>query len=466
MTPEVPLLREQLGTLVVGSIFSFVGLVALAVAAIRRRREFLLLLWCGCFIGMYGVRLLAQAAAALSLAPGSPWPDRLDVVVTYMLVVPGVLFWVELTVGRLRRILQWFSVNGLVNGTIGLGYFAATGSRDKVLLLNSFLAIAMLIAVGVAVAVPRLSRTFLVVQSRVLAVCLPAIAIAGLYYTAAALLGFHPPRGIEPAAFALWVFALGYVAAQRVFANERRLLAIEGELETARRIQFSILPEGLPAIAGLRIAAAYHPMSAVAGDFYQFIPVDPHRLGVLVADVSGHGVPAALISSMIKVAMQSVVRVAPNPGELLGHLNRILSPELRGQLTTAAYLWIDTETRLARYSAAGHPPLLHWKGAQGELEWLESNGLLFGITPECDYPVRTLSLRPSDRLVLYTDGMTEPESPTGEAFGDRRLERVLGPHRSFPASDLLQRMLVELQRWQPPGTLQQDDITVIVMDVL
>ena len=80
-----------------------------------------------------------------------------------------------------------------------------------------------------------------------------------------------------------------------MLANERRLLAMESELETARRIQSSILPESIPGMPGLRIAAAYRPMSAVAGDFYQFIPVDPQRLGVLVADVAGHGVPAALI---------------------------------------------------------------------------------------------------------------------------------------------------------------------------
>jgi sigma-B regulation protein RsbU (phosphoserine phosphatase) len=261
-------------------------------------------------------------------------------------------------------------------------------------------------------------------------------------------------------------FTLGYVAVQRTFENERRLLTIENELETARQIQFSILPQSTPVIARLRIAAAYQPMSAVAGDFYQFIPVDPHRLGVLVADITGHGVPAALISSMIKVAMQSVVRFAHDPGEVLRGLNGILSPELRGQLISAAYLWIDTESCCARYSAAGHPPLLYWRSAPGELERIESNGLLLGATSKSDYPARTLPLRSCDRLLIYTEGMTEPESLAGEAFGERQLERVVRDHRSLPASDLLQRVLFELQSWQPPVTPQQDDITLIVMDVL
>jgi serine phosphatase RsbU (regulator of sigma subunit) len=94
-------------------------------------------------------------------------------------------------------------------------------------------------------------------------------------------------------------------------------LTIGSELETAREIQLSILPSEVPSVSNLRIAAACHARSAVAGDFYQFIPVDPHRLGVLVADVSGHGVPAALISSMLKVAMQSVAANADDPSQVL-----------------------------------------------------------------------------------------------------------------------------------------------------
>lgn len=323
----------------------------------------------------------------------------------------------------------------------------------------------MLIVVSVIVAIPKLSRRFLVVHSRVLTACLCAIAIAAVYYTSSSYLHFHPSRNLEPGAFALWVFAMGYVAAERSLANERRLFAIENELDMARRIQFSILPESVPLVTRLRLAAAYRPMSAVAGDFYQFIPIDEHRMGVLIADVAGHGVPAALISSMIKVAMQSVLGFADDPGEVLRSLNRTLSPELGGQLISAAYLWIDTQGSYARYSAAGHPPLLYWRSAQGDLEQIESNGLLFGVTPDSDYPVRTLPLQSCDRLLIYTDGVTEPENSTGEAFGESKLQGVLQDHRSLPASELLQQLLFELHNWQPPDAPQPDDITLILMDV-
>lgn len=266
--------------------------------------------------------------------------------------------------------------------------------------------------------------------------------------------------------FGALLFSLGYVALEILFTNERRLLSIETELETARQIQSSILPASVPELANLRIAASYHPMTAAAGDFYQFVRSDNNHLGMLVADVSGHGIPAALISSMIKVAMQSVAGFAPDPAKVLGGLNHILSTELRGQLTSAAYLWIDTENHSARYSAAGHPPLLYWRDACGELQHIESNGLLFGVAQDCEYPVCSLTVESRDRFLIYTEGLIEPENARGESFGDQQLEQVVRNNRSHPASELMQQLLSELRKWQPASTSQQDDITLIVVDIL
>lgn len=278
--------------------------------------------------------------------------------------------------------------------------------------------------------------------------------------------GFPPSPYIEPIAFAAWISALGYEAAKHTFNNEKRPLSIEGELETARQIQSSILPDQIPTVAGLSIAASYHPMSAVAGDYYQFLQLESRGLGVLVADVSGHGVPAALIASMIKVAMQSVACFASDPGRVLHDLNRILTPELRGRLISAGYLWIDTGRNTARYSAAGHPPLLHWRGKTGDLLQIESNGLLFGVAQENEYPEVTLTLDSGDRLLIYTDGLVEPENARGESFGDRQLERILSGSRILPPSELSKLLLSELRGWQPGSISQQDDITLVVVDVL
>ena len=188
-------------------------------------------------------------------------------------------------------------------------------------------------------------------------------------------------------------------------------------LAIAREIQASILPSDSPELKNLRVAAAYCPMTAVAGNFYEFIP----RLPVGRRD--GHGVPAALIAAMIKVAMQSVVACAHDPREVLRGLNGVLLAQLRTQLVSAAYLWLDTENRSALYSAAGHPPLLHCR--EGKLERIESNGLLLGVLPNSDYPLCDMPVLPGDRFLLYTDGVIEPENALGHSFGEHKLEQVV-----------------------------------------
>ena len=213
----------------------------------------------------------------------------------------------------------------------------------------------------------------------------------------------------------------------------------------------------------LRITAAYHPMTAVAGDFYDFIPVDQHRVGVLVADVLGHGIPAALIAAMIKMAAQSIVPCVQSPGDLLQGLNRMLYGQAPDQFATAAYLFIDTQNYSARYSAAGHPPLLLSRA--GTLQRIESNGLVFGVMPQPDYPVRDIPLCPGDRLLLYTDGVIEPENAKGKPFGDSKLEQVVLGAQKCPPSELTDRLLTEIRAWQPASMAQQDDITLVVIDV-
>jgi len=204
-------------------------------------------------------------------------------------------------------------------------------------------------------------------------------------------------------------------------------------------------------------------MTSVAGDFYDFIPVDQNRVGVLIADVSGHGVPAALIAAMMKMAVQSIVPCVHSPGSVLQGLNRMLSGQVPDQFVTAAYLFIDTQNYRARYSAAGHPPLLLSRA--GTLHRIESNGLVFGVTAQADYPVREIPICPGDRILLYTDGVIEPENGKGKPFGDSKLEQVVLGAQMCSPSELTDRLLTEIRAWQPPSMGQQDDITMVVIDV-
>ena len=417
---------------------------------------------------MYGAMHLSQPQAVVAALPRwlqitAPYANT---AMAYLLVVVGSLSFLELSLGKVRFVIQAAVFVGLAIAVAGTGLFVLTGSNNKLMLYNSLLAACILLVLTTVVAVPGLSRKYMVLPDRgVLAVGTFVFAIEALYANLSSLLGFATARILDHLGFAILLLSFGYAALQLVFANERRLLSVENELAIAREIQTSILPRCVPEINNLSISAAYLPMTAVAGDFYEFIPIDQRRVGILVADVSGHGVPAALISSMIKVAMQSVVTVADDPAQVLRGLNRILSTELRGQLTSAAYLWIDTESHGARYSAAGHPPLLLWRDTRGALERIESNGLLFGVTHDSEYPVRYLAIESRDRFLMYTDGMVEAEDARGESFGDRQLEQVVRNNRSQPASELSRQLLSEVQSWQRSPMTQQDDITLILIDV-
>ena len=462
-------LRAQVTDIVLGTIFLSIGAAACAIAAIRWRRGVRILVWWGIFSGMFGLQTLVQTPAILAALPhflNSAIP-YISTAIMYLLLVSALLAWRELSLGKLRFLVQLEILAGLAIAAAGMGTFVLTGSADRWMFYNHLLAVfAMLILVAV-VLVPRFGSKFLVIANhRVLTAGTLIFAVEALYTNLSSVLRYPTLPLVSSMGFIALLLSLGYVALEMMFTNERRLLSIETELETARQIQSSILPASVPEVQNLRIAASYHPMTAVAGDFYHFIRTDNNHLGILVADVSGHGIPAALISSMIKVAMQSVAVHAHDPAQVLGGLNRILSSEARGQLASAAYLWIDTGNRTALYSAAGHPPLLCWRHASDEMQRIESNGLLFGINPDAEYPVCSVPMEPLDRFLLYTDGVTEPENAAGEAFGDRQLERVVSKNRSQPASELSLQVLSELRKWQTAAVNQQDDITLIVVDVV
>jgi sigma-B regulation protein RsbU (phosphoserine phosphatase) len=461
------MLRGQLADIISGALFSFAGLAVCSIAAIRQRSGVRLFAWLGIWSATYGAGLLTRSPAVVAALPH--WLQisvpYVNTVTAYVTVVVAFLAFLELSVGQIRLVLKILIFAGMAVAAAGIGWFVFGGSANKFIPYNNLVVVCGLLLLVTVVAVKKLSDKFLVLLNRpVLASGMLVFTIEALWVNLSRPLHFQTPRLLGHLAFAVFLLSFGYVAVQISFANERRLLSIEDELAVARRLQLSILPASLPEIRNVRIAAAYQPMTAVAGDFYEFIPIDDKHVGFLVADVTGHGVPAALIASMIKMAMQSVVPYAPEPQEVLRGLNRLLFPQLHDQLVSAAYLWLDTEDRQALYSAAGHPPLLRWR--EGKLERIESNGLLFGVIVDPDYPVRDLPIRPGDRFLLYTDGLVESENALGDSFGDVRLEEVIREKQDRPPAELSEELLAEIRNWQPASVTRQDDITLIVIDVV
>ena len=459
--------RGELIDIVSGTIFVFIGLAACLFAGVRRQGRVRLFAWLGTWSAIYGARLLAFSSSVVAALPRGMQSSvpLVTTAITFLLPPVGALAWLELSAGKMRVLLRVFIALGLGTGVAGIGLFAAAGTSNTLMLCNNLVGAASLCVLVVVVAVPGLSRKYLVLPNRaVMVVGTLIFAIEALYYYVSLFFHFQIWRITGSLSLGALFFSFGYVAVQIVLAGERRLLSIENELAIAQEIQASILPSGSPHVKDLLVAAVYHPMTEVAGDFYDFIVVDENRTGFLVADVTGHGVPAALIASMLKVAIQSVVGCADDPREVMSGLNRILSGQLRVRLVSAAYLWVDTERRRARYSAAGHPPLLHWRGAK--LEKIESNGLLLGVLAEAEYPLWEVAIQAGDRFLLYTDGVSEPENGRGEAFGEKRLGEVFGEYRLKEPAELLERVVAEIRMWQPASTEQKDDITLVGIDVV
>jgi len=470
IAPELAALHREFPAIVSSIVLLSVGLAAAALFLFRRQTRDLTLIYFGLFCSMYAFRLLASLQTIRSFFDRSTDSWRyLDWVITATINLPFGLFLLQIASERLRRFFRWlisiqaaFAVFGIAAAFLGF-------PLSKLNLMNNFVVLGTLVALGIFVfAVYGVPLKSLTRETRVLILGFLVWLVFVVY---ANLSGLKVVRGrnLEFVGFLIFVVCLGYVSAQRIFANEERLLAINKELQIARQIQASILPREVPRIANLDIAARYVPISAVAGDFYDFLPLDQNRLGVLVADVTGHGVPAALIAAMLKVAFASQLPQAEDPARVLAGLNRALCGKFEEHFVTAAYIFIDCGASTLRYAGAGHPPLLVASHSSGKVREVEENGLMLGLFPEAVYSSTEISFKPGDRCILYTDGILEAGNATSEEFGRPRLREFLEAHHRVPAGRLTDDLLAEVARWcngaaSPSRHAQDDDITLLVVD--
>lgn len=461
-------LRWQLAGIAIGLILLTFGLAGLSVFFMRRKTSDRSLLFFSMFSLLYAVRLIFRQKLAQSLVLASPdsW-KYFDLVIDCVIVIPLTLFLMEIAQATWKLMLRWLLAFQITFETARF-FSVLFGAHQR--LMETAHSIVIVVFCALLALCPlslvrgrRVSREFKVLYT--------GLVVFGLFVIHSNLvdLGIVRGRSVEPIGFLALVCCLGYLAAVRTFANEERLRSVQEELKIARRIQSSILPRDLPRIGGLDIAARYVPMTAVAGDFYDFLVVDEKRVGIFVADVTGHGVPAALIASLLKTALASQSLHAADPARVLTSLNHSLCGKFEEHFVTAIYLFVDAEKRILRYAGAGHPPLLLGcvdAGQQRAFQEIEANGLLLGISETAGYRTLERSFQPGDRCILYTDGALEAKNAAHEEFGASRFISFLEAHSDLAAAPLLAAFLAELAHWsgESDGCAQEDDITLIAVD--
>lgn len=246
--------------------------------------------------------------------------------------------------------------------------------------------------------------------------------------------------------------------------RRHRLQHEQREFDEARRIQRKLLPSSLPQFDGWELATSWQPALGVGGDCFDALALGPTRLALCIADVVGKGIPAALLMSNLQAAVRAFATEATAPRELCAQVNRILCGHIaEGRFISFCYCVIDTETGELTYSNAGHYPPILIRG-DGRTERLSAGGAVLGVFVDSQYDEGRVSLGAGDRLVLYTDGITEAHAAdrtSDEEFGEERLEQLTIDHRGCSAPALEARLTEAVTSFS--GGRFDDDATLIVL---
>ena len=248
--------------------------------------------------------------------------------------------------------------------------------------------------------------------------------------------------------------------AQAALVEKERL---ERELELARDLQESILPREFPPMPGIRCGARYRAARMVGGDFYDLIPLDTTRLGLVIADVSDKGLPAALFMALTRSLIRAEARRSASPREVLLNVHRLLlEMSSSNTFVTIFYGVLDLAQGLLTYARAGHNHPLRLRVGSSECQWLGGQGMMLGVVPDVVLEEIALPVFPGDLFVLYTDGVTDAKSRTGDFFGADALRRAVCAGRSLGAQALCDLIFEEVEQFGA-GAEQFDDIALLVV---
>ena len=443
-------IREDAADVALGVIFFVAGAIACAASLIRRRGDTVAMASFGAFTLLYGLRLVIDTSIPFIF--GFSWREVAftQAFITYIIPIAGWAMPLRLIGRGWKSSLRLQVIAFVIFAPIGITSDIVTNTPFSLEVVNNVLVVLGGINIIVNLLLAEQRRTL---ELRVLLAGTLVFMLFALNNNLTNL-GLLPwDFDAETPGFVLFVAALGFAATRAFIRGERESMALDNELRTAREIQQSILPRAMPQRSGLQFDAAYLPATSVGGDMYSFLEREDGA-GVLVADVAGHGVPAALIASMVKIAVSTQARVADDPASLIGELNAILRRDVRRAFVTATYLWLDVEQRRVVACNAGHPPpLLYRNGAFVELG---GSGVLLGRF-DASYTATSTPLEEGDRIVAYTDGIPEARNARGEMFGEERLRELVRAGASAES------VIEAVRAWRGEVAEEADDLTIVMI---
>ncbi len=235
---------------------------------------------------------------------------------------------------------------------------------------------------------------------------------------------------------------------------------MEQELQMAHQVQASLLRCAMPQVPGWEFASRWRPAREVAGDYYDLIPLDEGQLGLVIADVSGKGMAAALFMALTRSVIRACTGRTPSPADGIAQANRLICADSsEGMFVSLFYGLLDPRSGQLTYVNAGHNPPLLYRQGQDELTELGRTGIILGVLEEATFEQRTIQLRPGDLLLLYTDGVTEATDAQGQEFGKHRLQSFMHQWRGAPAAEIV--VALEQAVAEFVGTAAaSDDITI------
>ncbi len=240
---------------------------------------------------------------------------------------------------------------------------------------------------------------------------------------------------------------------------------LEAQLEVARHVQLSLLPARDPVLEGFDISAYNFSTEEVSGDYYDFVKVYEDQLGIVIADVSGKGIPASLLMAFLRASLRSAIHVGYAPHVAMSKVNQLLKESIEShQFVTAFYGMLDATNRTLAYVNAGHnPPLI--LDVKGEARFIERGAQPLGMFRETRYYEYYLPIEPGQILLLYTDGATEAGSPSGEEYGRERLAAAVRACREQNAREMIDFIYTDILEWTG-GHGADDDVTFVVIKAL